>query len=163
MGEGGHKNLGKGRLKKEKSGRGGGCVHFSGQLYCWGHLNSLSCLHFWGCLPFLGRLHSVRRPRKKLPHGGMAESNLEAFSMKRRFYPLSSSINHCLPPKVVFSVFLFRLSSTKSCLPLKVVVHQRSSSIKGHLSSRVFFQQWSASIKDCLPSEVVFYQSSSSI
>ena len=45
----------------------------------------------------------------------------------------------------------------------KVVFHQRSSSIKGHLLSKVIFYQRPPSIKGCLSFKVVFHQKSSSV
>ena len=50
-----------------------------------------------------------------------------------------------------------RSSSIKGCCPSKVIFHQRLPSIKGYL------HQMSTFIKGCLPSRVVFHQMSSSI
>ena len=50
-----------------------------------------------------------------------------------------------------------------SHLPLKVVFHQRYSSIEDRLLSEVVFDWRSSSLKGCLPSKVVFHQRSSSI
>ena len=72
----------------------------------------------------------------------------------------------CLPLKIVLHQ---RLSSIGGHLPSKVVSHQRSSSSKGHLPSKgqlrskVVFNQMSSSIKCHLQSNVVFYQMLSSI
>ena len=51
-----------------------------------------------------------------------------------------------------------RVSSTKGCLPPKVIFHQRLSSIKGPLPPKVVFHQMSSSIKGHLPSKVVFHK-----
>ena len=83
----------------------------------------------------------------------------------------SSSVEGCLPSKVVFRQ---RSTSVKGRLPSKVVFCQMSSSIKGHLplkvvfrqrlsSKKVVFHQRASSIKVCLPSKFVFHQSLSSI
>merc|ERR1712055_1233786 len=64
-------------------------------------------------------------------------------------YRRSSSIEGCIPSKVVFrqrsssvkSCLPSSLSSIKGCLLSKVVFYQRSSSIKGHLWSKVVFGQ----------------------
>ena len=45
----------------------------------------------------------------------------------------------------------------------KVVFHQKSPSIKGHLPSKVVFYRRLSSKKGCLPSEVFFHQRLSSI
>ena len=63
----------------------------------------------------------------------------------------------------IFLVNIFYFFSFISCLSLKVVFHQRVSSIKGCLPSKVFFHQRLSSIKGCLPSKVIFHRSSSSI
>ena len=79
----------------------------------------------------------IRQWRKKWPHRGMAERNLE-----------TSSIH-------VFFI--------KFCLPKKIVFHQMSSFIKGCPPSIVVFHQRLSSIRGCLPSKVVFHQRSSSV
>ena len=79
---------------------------------------------------------------EKLPHGGMAECNLER-SFIHVFF-----IKFCLPPKIVFHLkyFPFKVVFVKSRLPSKVVFHQRSYSIKGRLTSKAFFHKRLSSI-----------------
>ena len=50
-----------------------------------------------------------------------------------------------------------------SSLSSKVVFHQSSSSIKGHLPSMVVFHQRLSSVKGCLLSKVLFHQMSSPV
>ena len=57
----------------------------------------------------------------------------------------------CLPLNIVFHG---RSSSIKGNPPLKVIFHIRSSSIEGCLHSKVSFHWWSASIKGRLPQKV---------
>merc|ERR1712208_104633 len=70
----------------------------------------------------------------------------------------------CLLSKVVVNQ---RSSSIKGRLPSKVVFRQRSSPVKGRLLSNVVFRQRSSSVKCRLPgrlsSKVVFFQRSSSV
>ena len=74
------------------------------------------------------------------------------------FHQRLSSINDRLPSKVI----LHQRSSS-----IKVIFHQRSSSVKGRLPSLVLFHQRSPFIKGRLkghlPSEVIFHQRLSSI
>ena len=56
-----------------------------------------------------------------------------------------------------------RSSSVKGCLLSKVIFCQWSSSVKGRLLSNIVFRQRSSSAKGHLPSKVVFHQRSSSI
>ena len=65
-----------------------------------------------------------------------------------------------LPSKVVLCQ---RSSSVKGCQPSKVVIRQRFSSVKGRLPSKVVFCQRSSSVKGRLLSKVVFRQRSSSV
>ena len=60
-------------------------------------------------------------------------------------------------------VFHQRSSSVKGCLSSKVVFCQRSSFVKGRLPSKVVFRQRSSSVKGRLRSKVVFCQRSSSV
>ena len=71
------------------------------------------------------------------------------------------SICSFFPMKVVGGlalkvIFHQRLSSIKGSLPLKDVFQRRSSFIKCRLSLKVVFHQSSSSIKGCLPSQFVF-------
>ena len=84
------------------------------------------------------------------------------FSFKRKFWCRKTftwqTFCMCPPPMVINFLFIFFWWPS-----LKVVFHQRSSSIKGHLSSKVIFHQRSSSIKGRLTSKVIFHQRSSSI
>ena len=53
--------------------------------------------------------------------------------------------------------------SIRSCLPLKVVICWRSSSIEDHLLMKVVFRWMSSSVECCLPLKVVFRWRSSSV
>ena len=46
----------------------------------------------------------------------------------------------------------------EGCLPSRIVVRQRSSSVKGRLPSKVVFRQRSSFVKDSLLSKVNFRQ-----
>ena len=70
---------------------------------------------------------------------------------------LLSSINVSFLSKVIIHQ---RSSSIKGNLPSKVMFHQRLSSIKGRLQSKVIFRQNPSAIKGCLPSKVLFHQRS---
>ena len=63
-------------------------------------------------------------------------------------YRRSSSIEGCIPSKVVFRQ---RSSSIKDCLPLKVIFRQRLSSIKSRIPLKVVFCQKLSSVKGRLP------------
>ena len=76
-----------------------------------------------------------------------------------------SSTKGCLPPKVVFhkrSLFHRRSSSTEGCLPLQVFFHWRSSSTEGCLPPKVVFNWRSPTTEGCLPQKVIFHRRSSS-
>ena len=51
-----------------------------------------------------------------------------------------------------------KLSSTKGCIPPKVVFHQRSSPTKGCLPLKVVFYKRLSSTEVCLPPKVVFHR-----
>ena len=70
-----------------------------------------------------------------------------------------SAISKRLLFKFVLLNFVFqkRLSSIKSRLSLKGVLHQRLYSFKGHLPPKVVFHQRLSSIKGGLPSKVTFH------
>ena len=66
----------------------------------------------------------------------------------------------CLPAYYIVSYWkgfvimiycIVLLSTTKGCLPYKVVFHQRLSTINVHLPSKVVFRQMLSFIKCCLP------------
>ena len=59
----------------------------------------------------------------------------------------------CLPLKVIFHQ---KLSSIKGCLTSKVILLQRSSSIKGRIPWKVVFHQRLTSVEAHLPLKVVF-------
>ena len=60
-------------------------------------------------------------------------------------------------------ICVWRGSSIKGSLPLKVVFNWRSSSIEGHLPLKVVFHWRSSSIEGCLPLKVVFHRRSYSM
>ena len=66
-----------------------------------------------------------------------------------------SSTKDCLPAKVVLQQ---RSSSNKGCFPQKVVFHRSSSSTEGHLPPKVVFHRRSTSTEGCLTPKVVFHR-----
>ena len=91
--------------------------------------------------------------------GGVWQSG----SLKSLYRKLSSNEGR-LPLKVVFHRRSFSVKdSIKGRLPSKISFHQRSSSIEACLPSQAMFQQRLSFIKGCVPSKVPFHRRSSSI
>ena len=72
------------------------------------------------------------------------------------------SLSHKKTDKITFLQTTFIFAKKNSRLLIKVVFHQRLSSIEGCLLWKVVFSQRLSSIKGCLPSKVFFHQRYSS-
>ena len=89
------------------------------------------------------------------------------FQILHYYTTLPEKLKMTWPKKMTPTAVYRRAQSRNLCirsrLPMKVVFHQRSSSIECWLPLNVVFNQRMSYIKGCLPSEAVFHRSSSSI